>query len=261
MSNVRKAFVSKGDDCTLTRFVKVPVAPTKPKQLWLPDMRHKALENAHSIFTRKGVRPPGDSVLVSGHSNVKIGRDVRKGKFKGYWIYTLTLEERATCPRSCHHWQDCYGNNMPWAKRVDHSDHRALCDAIEADINRLLSVRGRTGILVRLHALGDFYSVQYVEFWRTMLALHPRLAIYGYTARRDDEIARSIALTKSLYPDRFRIRWSDGEAASDCTVSIENASQCPPDAFVCPEQTGRVGTCAQCGACWSGDKNVAFLAH
>lgn len=261
MSNIRKAFASKGDDATLTRFVKVPVVHIKPKQLWLPDMRHKALENAHSIFTRKGVRSPGASVLVSGHSNVKIGRDVRKGHLRGYWIYTLTLEERATCPRSCHHWQDCYGNNMPWAKRVDHSDHEALCAAIEADIKRLLAVRGRVGILIRLHALGDFYSVPYVEFWRTMLTLHPRLAIYGYTARSGDEIARSIALTKRLHPDRFRIRWSDGGEASDCTTSIESAADCPVNAFVCPEQTSRVETCAQCAACWSGDKNVAFVSH
>jgi hypothetical protein len=39
------------------------------------------------------------SLLVSGHSNIKIGRDVRKARFRGYWIYTLSLEERKDVPR------------------------------------------------------------------------------------------------------------------------------------------------------------------
>ena len=25
-------------------------------------------------------------------------------------MYTVTLEERATCPKTCKHWYDCYGN-------------------------------------------------------------------------------------------------------------------------------------------------------
>src|SRR5262249_24811065 len=30
---------------------------------------------------------------------------------------TLTLEERATCPTTCRHWRDCYGNKMHRAQR------------------------------------------------------------------------------------------------------------------------------------------------
>jgi hypothetical protein len=75
------------------------------------------------------------AVLVSGHSNVKIGRDVRKGKlFRNYWIFSLSFEERATCPSNCHHWTECYGNAMPFAKRTDHRDFQALTHAIERDI-------------------------------------------------------------------------------------------------------------------------------
>lgn len=276
---VRKAFASKGDDTTLSRFVKLttserqakaeqrkPGVPgRKPSQLWLPDLRHKALENAVSIFHRKGVHSVDslNHILVSGHNNVKIGRDVRKGKlFRDYWIYTVTLQERATCPRSCHHWQDCYGNNMPWAKRADHSDCLALQAAIERDIVRLLSVKGRAGILVRLHALGDFFSVEYVEFWGDMLAKYPNLACYGYTARGlGDPIGAAISEIKTAYGRRFAVRWSDGGAPTDCTVSVHAGDDRPTNAFMCPEQSGATAACATCGLCWSTDKNVAFVGH
>ena len=51
------------------------------------------------------------------------------------------------------------------------------------------------------------------------------------------------------------------EATTGSTVSIVNAEDCPPGAFVCPEQTGQFDACGKCGACWSTLKNVAFIAH
>lgn len=263
LSGLRKGYASKGDDVTLTRFVKdESFEPTKPKQMWLGNLQNKAFEEGRSIFSRRGVKSAADmkNVLVSGHNNVKIGRDVRKGPLRGYWIYTLSLEERKTCPQTCHHWRSCYGNNMPYAKRVRHDD--ALLPAIERDLIRLLATRGRVGILVRLHALGDFYSKEYVVFWARMLETHPNLAVYGYTARRrGTAIGDQIAMTKRRYGSRFAIRWSDGGQREDCTVSIHNAADAPDNAVVCPEQTGKTAACATCGLCWGTTKNVAFIEH
>lgn len=263
---VRKAYAALGDDTTLSRFVKTgaPRKPkAKPRNQRLPGFNHPAVEAGRSLFHAKGVKQPDDvgSVFVSGHSNVKIGRDVRKGRlFRGYWIYTLTLEERATCPRTCHHWVTCYGNNMPWAKRLKHSQR--LERRIERDLARLLAVRQRAGILVRLHALGDFYSERYVALWDALLKMHPRLAVYGYTARRPGTpIGDAIAKVKAIHGHRFAIRWSDGRGAEDCTVSITDAAKAPPGSFVCPEQTNRTAACATCGLCWNTSKNVAFVEH
>ena len=55
----------------------------------------------------------------------KLGRLVTKGKFKGYKVFSLTLEERATCPTSCERWGDCYGNNMPFAHRLQETCWRS----------------------------------------------------------------------------------------------------------------------------------------
>lgn len=259
----RKASAKQGDDVTLARFVKTPgEADTRPRQLAL-DTRHPAYMDGRSLFHNKQVKKPETlrNLLVSGHSNMKIGRDVRKGKFRGYWIYTLSLEERATCPRSCHHWASCYGNHMPWAKRVDHTTDDFL-PRLEQEIEDLLAVRGRAGILVRLHALGDFYSVDYVRFWRMLLMRHKRLAVYGYTARDvDSDIGWAIRGLAADFRERAMIRFSNAAWPLMATVPITRPEQCPPNAFVCPEQTGRTQACATCAACWGTPKNVAFIAH
>jgi hypothetical protein len=222
---VRKAYASRGDDATFSRFVKVPASEREPaahrppSQMWLPGTRHEAVVMGRSIFHRRGVKPVAElkNLLVSGHSNVKIGRDVRHGRlFRGYWIYTLSLEERATCPSSCHHWQTCYGNNMPYAKRVDHRDPAALQARLRDEVAELLSMVGvgptlRTGVLVRLHALGDFFDEDYVDFWSTLLTAHDRLAVFGYTAHSPDSpIGLRIAAAKVEHGRRFAIRWSNG---------------------------------------------------
>lgn len=262
---VRKAFASKGDDATLSRFVKTkhdPDAEPKRRQQrrqnrlpgigLMPYVLEGRTKFPKSIKTKE--RP-----LVSGHSNAKIGRDVRKAKFRGYWIYTLSLEERKTCPDSCRHWQTCYGNSMPWADRNDHT-HPDFLPSLARHVAELCLKR--KGVLIRLHALGDFFSTEYVEFWMRMLRTYSNLAVYGYTARHPvTEIGNMVFMMNERWKDRCMIRFSDGCLPRMSTVSIGTEEGCPPDAFVCPEQTGKTRCCATCAACWSTTKNVAFMEH
>lgn len=212
LHGVRKAYASQGDD-NLTRFVKIGTGEKPRKQRRQPRLpgigMASFIQESRTKFPR-AVKTLDEvsHILVSGHNNVKIGRDVRKAKFRGYWIYTLSLEERKTCPASCKHWQTCYGNNMPFAKRIDHTDPSFL-PALEKEIAALCNAK--VGVLVRLHALGDFYSVVYVDFWRAALAYHPNLAVYGYTARlEDEEIGPAIVALNRSFGDRCMIRFSDG---------------------------------------------------
>lgn len=281
---VRKAYKSKGDDVTFSRFVKTKSKAERideqgqlfgmyrhvsPRLLSKPPM-----VEGRTFFNKRGVKKPSElkRLLVSGHNNVKIGRDVRKGKlFRGYWIYTLSLEERKTCPRSCHHWATCYGNNMPYAKRIDHTqadflpklaaEIEALCNPPSLKSN-MGSKPMRKGVLIRLHALGDFYSSEYVEFWIEQLKKYDNLAIFGYTARADlSEIGKTIHRGKLRFGRRFAIRWSDGRRKRDCTASINTIGDCPANAIICPEQTGHSEACGKCGLCWNTQKNIAFLTH
>ena len=255
LANRRKASAAQGDDATLTRFVKTEgfhksgrkVAPT-PADATGTRFKGRVLRVADA-----------GNLLVSGHNNMKLGRDVRKGKLKGYWIYSLSLEERATCPRSCLHWRTCYGNALHMNKRVDHTDP-AFLPALADEIAHLCA--RKRGVLIRLHALGDFYSVEYVDFWREQLRKHPNLAIFGYTARNnEDPIGEAVIHLRHQRWDRFAIRSSNGARHDKATVSIKTEADCPANAFVCPEQTGKTICCATCAACWSTTKTVAFLEH
>ena len=101
--------------------------------------------------------------LKSGLQRRKIGRGVTKGKQRGWRIYPRTLEERASCPRSCLEWQSCFGNHMHAAERIEHGP--ALLEPLGLELCDLAR-QHPAGFMVRLHVLGDFWSTDYVQFWR-----------------------------------------------------------------------------------------------
>lgn len=201
------------------------------------------------------------SILTSGHNNRKIGAFVTKGKWKGFPIYTLTLEERATCPRSCLHWLDCYGNKMNWPTRwMADAD---LIPAIARDL-RCVADKNPAGFVVRLHVLGDFFSSSYAKQWACWLDEFPGLRIFGYTAwLPDTPIGKVVAdLAESCW-DRFAVRTSngDGDLRTTRTTYEPNASGELAGGIVCPAQTGKAECCGTCALCWQTQRPIVFLAH
>jgi hypothetical protein len=78
-----------------------------------------AYRTGRSIFPSRVFDPDEvQRVLKDGHQSRKIGKFVTKGPRRGWPLFTLTLEERATCPRNCKAWAFCYGNNMQAAERL-----------------------------------------------------------------------------------------------------------------------------------------------
>ena len=196
-------------------------------------------------------------VLKPGNNNKKLGFVITAKKWRGCRIFSLTLEERATCPRSCHHWEDCYGNNMYLAHRFEHGTE--LCVKIEKEIEELLS-KYKTGIVIRLHVLGDFYSEEYVNFWRSMFEKYDRLHVFGYTARWDDPIADAINSLNKTFPDRCVIRYSRNRKQKGLK-SFACKDDYQGDSFTCLEQLGKNVSCASCALCWTTKKTVKFLTH
>lgn len=195
-------------------------------------------------------------LLKSGHNSRKIGKMVTKGKWRGFPIYTLTLQERATCPASCAMWLGCYGNNMHFAERIiaDEAFERRLWSELAA-----LNQRHPGGFAVRLHVLGDFYSERYVRIWRAALARFKALHVFGFTARdpREERIGAMLFLLAVTQWDRFAIRFSNmGFDAYGAQVDGE-----PTAAIACPAQTGATDCCATCGLCWATTRNIAFARH
>ena len=221
---------------------------------------HPAAIEGRSIH-RKRVFDPKDytgNVLKPVSSNKKLGNGssfIVKGEWRGMPMFSLTLEERATCPRTCHHWQDCYGNNTAFAHRFQAGPDLEL--RLRAEIAQLAFCYPR-GFVVRLHVLGDFYSPEYVQLWATLLQTYPSLRIFGYTARQGDFIAADIALMNLTFRDRCWIRTSMREPNGRQLIATEIPG---PDSITCPQQTGKTASCLTCGLCWAAPKPIHFVNH
>lgn len=222
---------------------------------------HKAMTAGETRFPHT-LRDPNQEtyVLKSGHNNSKIGSEVEVGPWKGMPIMTLTLEERATCPTNCKVLDACYGNNMHWAQRFRHGP--ALEKKIYEQLEDLQAGHPQ-GFVVRLHVLGDFYSLDYVLFWERMLAKFPALHVYGYTANDpSDPIGEKLLSIAVDQWERFAMRFSGQDTMSElAAIIITKQEDCPENAFVCLAQIDKAPCCASCGACWGSEKNVAFLKH
>ena len=232
---------------------------------------HEAVVEGRTLF-RSTVKKPSESprLLVSSHNNRKIGRKVMKGELKGFPIFHLTLEERKTCPRSCYMWKDCYGNQMPFARRHDAvSNTEAFERRLEQEI-AVLQKAYQKGFLVRLHILGDFYSVAYVKFWEIMLRRYPALHVYGYTSYNqfsedleEAKIGRAVFELAYMRWSRFAVRVSEQGHHPMSAVVVEDINSVG-EAILCPAQTEASECCATCGLCWASgtkEKPIAFLRH
>lgn len=227
----------------------------------MPAIDNPAFTEARTIFPSTVVDVAGlNNLLISGVNSKKIGPRITKGPAKGFPIFTLTLEERATCPTSCNHWRSCYGNNMHHAKRVQHGP--AFESRLDAEL-AILQSRFPGGFAIRLHILGDFYSVEYVRLWEQFLQRYRSMMVFGFMARwqRSDRIAVALIDLVTREWGRFSIRFSNAPVDECSTVSIEHPIQNPGDAIICPAQVGKTESCGTCGLCWHSRRRIAFLQH
>jgi hypothetical protein len=149
---------------------------------------------------------------------------------------------------------------MVFAHRFQHG--KPLEDRLRLEIASL-AARYPKGFAVRLHILGDFYSIEYVSFWLGMLAQYDNLHIYGYTAHYQGKIADAIRYVRINYDERFMVRFSRSlkrtNAVDIFAVKAEHAKEL--GAIVCPEQTGKAKSCLECGLCWAVNISIGFIEH
>jgi hypothetical protein len=201
-------------------------------------------------------------MLKRGKQNKKLGDKVSVKKWKGMTMYSLTLEERATCPSDCEQWDNCYGDNMPFAHRFDHTDPNFI-SSLEQQLSSL-NDKHPDGFVVRLHVLGDFYSGQYIVQWQLWLHQFENMNVFGYTHHEyTSQLGSMINNVNSIHSDRFRVRFSDDlDTAFNASVIDEtDAPTWNGAGIICPEQLGKTDSCASCGYCWSSDQPVVFIEH
>lgn len=225
---------------------------------------HPAIVEGRTLFpTRVQPAEHAVSVLKPGLDSYKLGNRVTKGPWRGMPIFSLTLEERATCPRSCAQWRSCYGNTSHGRIRLEHGP---ILETRLGDELRELQWRYPGGFVVRLHMLGDFYSVDYVRLWRWWLKRFPALHVFGYTAwHRPTPIGRALHRLIKRERPRFAIRLSGTVIGMRRTIVVDRAKDATTrGAIICPAQTGRTESCGTCALCWApaaDNKTIAFLRH
>ena len=217
-----------------------------------------ALSRAVTIHPKAIRQPTDSSMLKSVASNGKLGKGdthVMKGRWSGLPMYALSLIERATCPASCQQWDNCYGNNMAFAHRFDHTNplfYEALSDELD-----LLTCKHKQGIIVRLHVLGDFFDEQYVRWWNYQTDKRQRLRVFGFTAHtQQSSVGQRIAEWNATSNDRVWVRFSNsGNHPMAANVGTDTPG------ITCPEQTGQTRSCLTCGLCWTAQRPINFLEH
>lgn len=229
------------------------------------DVFHPALTEYRTLFpSTRAHAKPDERVLKPGGYQRKLGAVVSKGEWAGMPIYALTLEERKTCPSTCHHWTSCYGNNMPWAKRYQDGP---LFEMVLFENLRWLQSQHPKGFVVRLHILGDFYSAGYAMVWHNAMRVFPALRVFGYTARNAASmIGAAVDAIGVEYPTRWRVRRSVPTPVAYEGESIPATHETMRDkrVIVCPAQVDKTSACSTCALCWSPSawsKAIAFINH
>lgn len=222
---------------------------------------HPALSEARTIHQKYVVPVEGKTILKPATTNDKIGKGsfvIRKGAWRGFPLFSVTLQERATCPPDCMRWAECYGNGMAYAHRFEHGPE------FEAQLLREVEAAASLypfGFAVRLHILGDFYSVEYVHEWLNMLQRFPNLHVYGYTARHDGSIGDAIRAVRLKFRERFWVRFSRNSEYSGGDDIYAGDDGKVSKAIKCPEQTGKAQSCLDCGLCWAVLTTITFQDH
>lgn len=207
----------------------------------------------------KSIKSPLESrIIKTASNNIKMTGDgkfsvIQRGRFIGLPFFKVSLEERKTCPKTCQQWDRCYGNNMPFAHRIDHTDPDFF-RVLHSELT-MLDAKHPHGFVVRLHELGDFYSVQYARFWLKALNEFSRLRIIGFTARPMDSKIGQVVEEMNSNTRKCYIRFSGFRGDRGAVVDAKGK-----DVFQCPSYSHGL-TCAQCTLCWETQKCVSFKAH
>lgn len=215
-----------------------------------------AIELKCSAFEQKIVSPSEKQIIRPASNNRKLSGGgkisvIQRGKWQGFPLFKISLEERKTCPETCKMFDKCYGNHMQFAYRTDHTNPDFL-EILQAEIT-ILARMHKYGFVIRLHELGDFYSVKYVSFWKRMIEKFPNLNIYGYTAReKDSDIGKQICILNQN-TKRVFIRFSGVLGENGAVVN-----HIGKEAFICPSK--RL-SCMECCLCWNTRKCVSFIEH
>ena len=196
-------------------------------------------------------------VLIPGEMNSKIGGLWEKG-WPGGRIFSLSLEERKTCPRTCQQWATCYMNHQRFTIRVKADEY--LIPKLQSEI--AIHASRFEKFSIRLHQSGDFFSAAYAQFWLDQVKRWPGLHCFGFTARQRSTPIGRILEGASADWDRFKVRFSGETGERTAAVMIDPPRGKHDDGSVtCPAESGDTPKCETCGLCLTTPARIVFKLH
>jgi len=196
--------------------------------------------------------------LCIGNGNIKVSRHVP----------TFSLPSKTTCPGASD-WclKNCYAARYERLRPNCRSAYERNLVISRYPVVFMAFMMESLPVflpLLRIHVSGDFYSREYIDCWREIIASRQRTKFWAYT--------RSWVIPKLVDP-LARLRALPN---MHLFASTDETMPAPPDdwpvAFIesdaraagmpCKHQYNRADSCLDCGHCFTGDiKSVVFKAH
>jgi hypothetical protein len=203
---------------------------------------------------------PGNSKLkkTRSHSRPKARRRELK-------VYNFNQPAFSTCPGHSQWCRDhCYADKgfFPLLRNRHREAQRSAhqSNSLISEIQDL-----PTGSWIRAHAAGDFDTIGYIHKWKRAAQLRPDMRFWAYTRSwRIQALLPALEELRQLPnfelfastdptieerpPEGWRVAWIDGDPRAR--------------GLVCPEQTGKMSDCADCGFCVIAERgDLILLPH
>lgn len=194
-------------------------------------------------------------------------------------IFVWNLPPVITCPgisdwcrKNCYNADDRY-EKFPVFKWCENlwwvlNDKKKLYEKISLQLKEWEKKK----TAVRIHSSGDFFSKDYIAFWKDIIHKNPDIYFWAYTRSwAVDELVDDIIELNTLNNMKLILSWDqtmahpiDGFTKSIVYSTNEeiNLALETKNGIVCPEQYGLVSSCADCGICILGNlSNIYFVLH
>lgn len=188
---------------------------------------------------------------------------ISRGNLKLGVLPSFSLPVISTCPGKtpfCE--RHCYGLrgnfNLP---NVTEANERRLDASLRQDFVDIIvgEIRQVKAPSFRLHVIGDFYSVEYIEKWIDIANQIPSIVFFGSTRSwRCDFLAVAIKRFRDLENVCMKasVDLTDTRYPHSCGWRVWSVEG---EGLTCPHDEGKVANCLACTRCWTKkDLDVSF---
>ena len=196
------------------------------------------------------------------------GVSLGQGNSKVGEVFTFSLPSIETCPgasRWCldHCYADRYEKIRPGCRKAYRGNLR-LAQNSDAFRHTMIGILPRIMPCMRLHVSGDFSDAAYIAAWEAICRAFPQTRFWSYSrsytvpkllgplerlaSLKNVNLFASTDPTMPLPPNGWRVAFIDSDPRAK--------------GILCPEQTGQVASCLDCGYCFQRNQgHVIFRVH